>query len=69
MKTLSKTWSNITRKYLGNTWVKNEKAVMNSLIKQQSEQPLSLEQARAQVQRLKDQSHSAEKKGHVTTKQ
>ncbi|MEJ7828623.1 MAG: hypothetical protein WKF91_10515 [Segetibacter sp.] len=69
MKTLSKEWSNITRKYLGNTWVRNEKAVMNSLMKQQSMQPLSLEQARAQVQRLKDQSRTTVKKGHVTTKQ
>lgn len=62
MKTLSKEWSNITRRYLGNTWVRNEKAVMTSLMKQQNMPSLSLEQARAQVQRLKDQSHSAVKK-------
>jgi hypothetical protein len=68
MKTLSNEWSNITRKYLGHSWVRNEKAVMNLLIKQQSMQPLSVEQARAQVLRLKNQSHTAVKKGHATTK-
>ncbi len=63
MKTLSKEWSNITRPYLGNTWVRNEKAVLTLLMKQQNEPPLSLEQARAQVQRLKDHSASSVKKG------
>ncbi len=53
MKTLSKEWPNITCRYLSNTWVRNEKAVMISLMRQQNEPPLSLEQARAQVQRIK----------------
>jgi hypothetical protein len=66
MKKLSKEWTNIIRKYLGDSWVKNEQAVLNSLIKQQDNPPISLQQAREQVERLSQQSQSAVKKGHTT---
>ena len=64
MKTPGIKWQIITRKYYGDAWVKNELGVMNTMIKQQEMLPISVEQARAQVQRLKDQSQSAAKKGH-----
>ena len=67
MKKLSKEWTNIIRKYLGDSWVKNEQAVLNSLMKQQDNPPISLQQAREQVEGLSQQSQSAVKKGHATT--
>ena len=60
-------WKNITRQYFINLWVKNETGVMNLWTKQQKMQPVSVEQARLQVRRLKDQSHSTVKKGLNTT--
>lgn len=68
MKTLGVKWQTITRKYFGDAWVRNELAVMNTIIKQQKMLPISVEQARDQVQRLKDQSRSADKKGHDTVR-
>lgn len=63
MKSATTTWKRITRKYLGDGWVKNEMGAMNTLIEQQKLLPISVEEARLQVQRLKDQSRSAVKKG------
>jgi len=39
------------------------------LMKQQEEPLLSLQEAKAQVKRLREQSRSAVKKGHATTQQ
>ena len=64
MKKLNKKWTNIIRIYLGDSWVKNEQAVLNSLIKQQDSPPISLQQAREQIERLSQQSQSAVKRGH-----
>lgn len=50
-------WKNITRKYLGNIWVKNETAVSEMMIKQQKRLPISVADARAQVMQLKKQSN------------
>ncbi|TKK71859.1 hypothetical protein FC093_02250 [Ilyomonas limi] len=58
---------NTIREYLDDSWVKNEHAVLNPLMKQQEEPPVSLQEASAQVERLKQQSQSAIKKGHGTT--
>ena len=63
MKQPNLIWKNITRRYLSDTWVKNEIGAMNTLTKQQELLPVSVEQARAQVQRLKLQSLSTAKKG------
>ena len=57
------------RKYLGDSWMKNEQAVLNSLMEQQKQPPVSLQEAKAQVERLNLQSLSAVKKGHATTQQ
>src|SRR4051812_18461618 len=67
MKKLNKEWTNIIRKHLGDSWVKNEQAVLNSLMKQQDNPPISLQQAKEQVEQLSQQSQSAVKKGHATT--
>lgn len=64
----SNKWKDITRKYLGGTWVTNEMAVQQTMTKQISQLPVSVAQARAQVQRLQDQSRSRVKKGHGTAK-
>ena len=58
-------WKIITRRYLGDTWVQNEMGALNTIIKQQKKLPISVEDARAQVKRLKEQSQSAVKKVNV----
>jgi len=65
MKKLGKEWTNTIGKCLGDSWAKNEQAVLNSLLKQQEEPPVSLQEAKAQVERLSQQSRSAVKKGHA----
>lgn len=69
MKQLNKEWTNIIRKCLGDSWVKNEQAALTSLMKQQNNPPISLQQAREQVERLSLQSQSTVKKGHVIMEQ
>jgi hypothetical protein len=59
-------WKSITQRYLGDTWVKNEMAVLATITIQRKMLPISVEQARAQVLRLKEQSLSTEKKGQNT---
>ena len=49
--------------------MKNEMAVLITMIKQQRMLPISVEQARAQVLRLKEQSQSAVKKGQRSGEQ
>jgi len=66
MELLSSQWKNITRQYFSDTWVNNEMGAMKTMISQQEKLPISVEQARAQVKRLSEQSRSAVKKGRST---
>ena len=67
MDLLSSTWKDITRKYFGDTWVQNEMGAMKTMTAQRKKLPISVEQARAQVKRLSEQSRSAVKKGRSIT--
>jgi len=54
-------WKSIIHRYLGNSWVKNEIGALKTMAKQRKKLPISVEQARAQVIRLKEQSLSNRK--------
>jgi len=56
-----------SRRLFGNGWTTNEMQIMKALRQQQKTLPISVEQARRQVQRLKEQSLSTVKKGQATT--
>ena len=53
-KTPGVKWQTITRKYFGDAWVRNELAVMNTIIKQQKMLPISVEQARGSSSAAKE---------------
>ena len=66
MKPITTKWMNSSLKLFGKGWVNNEVQVMKILTQQQSKLPISVGQARQQVEQLKKQSLSIVKKGHDT---
>lgn len=63
MKSPTAEWKRIIRRYFGSSWVKNEVGALKTITDQRKKLPISVEQARAQVIRLKEQSLSTAKKG------
>ena len=61
-------WMTITRTYLGDTRVKNEIAVQNLILAQQQMQPVSLQESRNQVLRLRIRANQPRKKGRIQQK-
>ncbi|MEO6730132.1 MAG: hypothetical protein ABIN01_02860 [Ferruginibacter sp.] len=67
MKPITTEWMNSSSRLFGSGWVTNEMQIMKVLTQQPKMLPVSVEQARQQVRRLKEQSLSIVKKGYDIT--
>ena len=64
MESIITEWMYSSHKMFSDGWIANEVGAMKALIQQRKGPPVSVEQARKQVQLLKEKSQSTVKKGH-----